>query len=241
MISAYITNLGKYNEGQLCGEYLKFPAEKEDVQALLARIGVDGVLYEEVFITDYETDIDGLCKYMGEYESVDELNYLAALIKDMDAWDIEKFEASIAHGEHTSSVKDLINLTQNLDCYHYYPDISDEEDLGRYFIEELSALEIPEQIEPYFDYESYGRELYNDSNGIFIKGGGYIESDHSDFIEHYSGRDDLPDEHKIFVYPPPEKSIQKTLAAYKEMISDTAKDVTAQSLAIGNRPIHESR
>jgi len=60
MIDVYITNLGKYNEGVLCGEYLKLPAEKSDVQALLARIGVDGIIYEETFITDYETDIDGL-------------------------------------------------------------------------------------------------------------------------------------------------------------------------------------
>ena len=41
MIKAYITNLGKYVEGELCGEYLTLPAEKSDVQALLARIGVD--------------------------------------------------------------------------------------------------------------------------------------------------------------------------------------------------------
>jgi len=73
-----VTNLGKYNEGELCGEYLKLPATREDVQSLLARVGVDGVLYEELFITDFETDIDGLVDCLGEYESIDELNYLAA-------------------------------------------------------------------------------------------------------------------------------------------------------------------
>ena len=53
MIEAFVTNLGKYSEGELSGEYLKLPATKEDVKALLSRIGVDGVLYEELFITDY--------------------------------------------------------------------------------------------------------------------------------------------------------------------------------------------
>ena len=64
MIEAYVTNLGKYNEGELAGEFLKLPATTEEVQALLSRIGVDGVMYEETFITDYETDIPGLydCK-----------------------------------------------------------------------------------------------------------------------------------------------------------------------------------
>ena len=59
MLEAFITNLGRYNEGYLDGAYLKLPAEKEDVQALLKKIHVDGVRYEEIFITDYETDVPG--------------------------------------------------------------------------------------------------------------------------------------------------------------------------------------
>ena len=45
LFEAYITNLGKYNEGELVGETLKFPTTTEEVQALLKRIGVDGVRY----------------------------------------------------------------------------------------------------------------------------------------------------------------------------------------------------
>ena len=51
VFEAYITNLGKYAEGQLVGETLKFPATTEEVQSLLKNIGVDGVRYEEFFIT----------------------------------------------------------------------------------------------------------------------------------------------------------------------------------------------
>lgn len=45
LFEAYITNLGKYNEGELVGETLKFPTTTEEVQGLLKRIGVDGVRY----------------------------------------------------------------------------------------------------------------------------------------------------------------------------------------------------
>lgn len=45
LFEAYITNLGKYNEGELVGEALKFPTTTEEVQGLLKRIGVDGVRY----------------------------------------------------------------------------------------------------------------------------------------------------------------------------------------------------
>ena len=57
ILEAYITNLGKYNEGQLVGETLKFPTTTEEVQALLKRIGVDGVRYEEIFITSFDSDV----------------------------------------------------------------------------------------------------------------------------------------------------------------------------------------
>ena len=49
LFEAYITNLGKYNEGELVGETLKFPTTTEEVQGLLKRIGVDGVRYRTVF------------------------------------------------------------------------------------------------------------------------------------------------------------------------------------------------
>lgn len=125
------TNLGKYAEGQLVGETLKFPTTTEEVQSLLKRIGVDGVRYEEIFITSFDSDVLGLHEHLGEYENIDELNYLAALLSEMDQSDLEKFEAVIDAGEYTGSVKDLITLTQNLDCFEFYSGIHSEEDLGR--------------------------------------------------------------------------------------------------------------
>ena len=49
-------------------------------------------------------------------------------------------------GEHTGSIQDLINLTENLDCYDVYPDIEDHDDLGRYYIDELGAMQVPDHL-----------------------------------------------------------------------------------------------
>ena len=35
---AYITNLGKYNEGELVGEWVKFPTTSEDLKKVFERI-----------------------------------------------------------------------------------------------------------------------------------------------------------------------------------------------------------
>ena len=84
MFEAYVTNLGLYPErGAGAGEYLKFPTTVEEVQTLFSRIGIDGKQYEEYFITDYDSDILGLTDHLGEYESLDELNYLAHLLEEM--------------------------------------------------------------------------------------------------------------------------------------------------------------
>lgn len=72
LFEAYITNLGKYNEGELVGETLKFPTTTEEVQALLKRIGVDGVRYEEFFITSFDGDVLGLYdNVVGKYAKAD--------------------------------------------------------------------------------------------------------------------------------------------------------------------------
>lgn len=217
MLEVYVTNLGRYNEGYLNGEFLRLPATTEEVQALLKRIHVDGIRYEAIFITDYKTDISGLRGCLDENESIDELNYLASLLDDMREWEAKKFAAAVEHGEYTGSVKNLINLAQNLDCFEFYSGIESEEDLGRYYIKEMCTMEVPEHLENYIDYEAYGRDMYLDENGIFVDGG-YIVNNGDKFIEHYSGRDDIPEEYRIFAYPQPEKSVCNTLKQYQKMI-----------------------
>ena len=69
LFEAYITNLGKYNEGELVGETLKFPTTTEEVQGLLKRIGVDGVRYEEFFITSFDGDVLGLYTTWGNMKT----------------------------------------------------------------------------------------------------------------------------------------------------------------------------
>ena len=215
IIEAYVTNLGKYNEGELASEPLKFPTTTEEVQALLKRIGVDNIQYEEIFIADYGGDLPELNACLGEYESIDELNHLACLLSELDKSDLEKFEAAVASGEHTSGVGDLINLVENLDCYDFYIGVSDDETLGRIYAEDMELINIPENLRDYFDYEAYGRDMRINEDGGFVKGGFFLPNG-SQFIEYYHGLEDIPDDHKVFAYP--QLSIREQMAAYKEVI-----------------------
>lgn len=218
LFEAYITNLGKYNEGELVGETLEFPTSPQEVQALLKHIGVDGIRYEEFFITSFDGDVLGLYDYLGEYENLDELNHLACLLSELDQGELEKFEAVLHTGAHTSSVADIINLTQNLDCFEFYPEIENEEDLGRYWAEDLP---IPKELKDYFDYEAYGRDI-SINEGSHMAPGGYVVQTSGDFREYYHGPQDIPAEHKVFSYP--QLSIREQMAAYKEVIDGSSKE-----------------
>ena len=194
----YITNLGKYNEGQLIGEWVKFPTNNEDLHAVLRRIGIDRH-YEEWFITDYDCDNKVLYEVFGEYESLSELNYLAHQILDMPE-SAELWESALEMGDDTGSVKDLINLTANLDCFDFLPDVNDHEDLGYYWIEESGCYDTGAMgnLSNYIDYERFGRDIAMDESGLFTEHG-YIRHTGDSFTEIYnSDIEDIPDEYRLF-------------------------------------------
>ena len=208
-----MTNLGKYNEGQLAYERVAFPTDTETVQAALKKIGIDGIRYEEIFIASYDGPMPQLHKHLGEYESIDELNHLACLLSELDKDELAAFEAVMDSGEYTGSVKDLINLSQNLDSYNFYSDIHTEEELGRMYIQELEAVPVPEHLIDYIDYEAYGRDVRINEDG-HLAPGGYVVGGGS-FVEHYHGIEDIPEEHRVFSMP--KVPIREQMAAYQEM------------------------
>ena len=202
---AFVTNLGKYNEGELIGEWVKFPTTEEEMQKVFERIGIGskdefGHVYEEWFITDYECPIYGVQKLLGEYESLDKLNYLASRIDEMDKWDQEKFVAIMEAGcDEVSDIDDLINLTYNLDCYDFLPDVTDEEDLGRYYIEEAGIYDTKAMgnLANYIDFERFGRDVAMDEGGRFTDDG-YIRNTGDGWTRMFDGSlDDIPDEYRL--------------------------------------------
>ena len=213
--AAFITNLGKYNEGELVGEWVKFPTTAEELKEVFKRIGIGqkddfGQPYEEWFITDYDCYVDGLYSKLGEYENLDELNYLASKLDEMRESEYAQFQAGMEMGDHCGSLQEIINLTENLDCYEVYPDIHDYDDLGRYYIEELDVMQVPEHLQNYIDYEAYGRDVALEENGTFTDQG-YVRDTGDSFHEYYDGeRGSIPDEYRVMTFqddlPEEEKS-----------------------------------
>lgn len=171
---AYITNLGKYNEGELVGEYVEFPIDEDDFEEKLKEIGIGstdefGQPYEEWFVTDYETNT-GIS--LGEYVSYDELNKIGEMIENINDQHLaETFQNAIeALGDY--DIESIAEAVIDGDII-FYDGITTDSDLGYELIEKIYGDDIPKDlIESYFDFEALGRDLR---------------------IEYYAEDDDMPE------------------------------------------------
>lgn len=167
-LKGFITNLGKYNEGELVGEWVTFPIDEEEKNELFKRIGLnhldnDGnkiiTGYEEYFFTDW--DCDWMYK---EYISIEQANEWGEIL---EKWDKETFLAAVAYDGFESVIE--------TDCADWLlnPYIENDYDLGYYYAIEVGCIDFSgqEELENYFDFESYGRDMRINSNGNFTKYG----------------------------------------------------------------------
>ena len=173
MFRVFITNLGKYNEGELVGKWLDLPCE--DIESELASIGVsdepdeNGNYYEEYFITDFENDYN---YKVGEYDSLDELNEIAEELENLDDYDREVVNTFIENG---SDIEEALDGLRDGD-YMVFSNCSDMTDVAYQYIEETGLLnDIPEGLRNYFDYEAYGRDMSFEGTFIFTDNGNCIE------------------------------------------------------------------
>lgn len=87
MLKGFITNLGKYNEGQLVGKWIEFPITEEELEEVFNEIGIDD-FYEEYFFTDWETDWDiPVYEEFGGSPDLDEVNDITNEMYDIEHYD----------------------------------------------------------------------------------------------------------------------------------------------------------
>ena len=206
--SILIDSRSHFETGQPGGVWLPMPTTAEQLHKAMNRIGITAENSQNFFINGFaNTEQQPFDVPLSVIQSagIDELNYFGKLLEMQRDEDRDKFAAAITLGEYAGSVKDLINLAQNLDCYWIYPTIQDEEAYGHYLIDELDELELPEAAKNYFMYEEYGRDAVKNDGGIFTAQG-YIYNNKNTFSEWYNGHEnDIPKEYRVMSFPQPER------------------------------------
>lgn len=150
----YIANLGKYNEGELVGEWFTPPIDFDNVKEV---IGLNDE-YEEYAIHDYELPFS-----IDEYTPIDEVNRICGKIEELEGTPIFD-ELKDILGMWFSDIEELVEHMEDIICYS---DCDDMEDVARYYVEETGSLgEIPSNLQNYIDYQALGRDM--DLEGNFL-------------------------------------------------------------------------
>ena len=100
-IQIFLTNLEKYVQGCLVGEWVKLPVPEDKLEAVFRRIGINERYGNGYFITDYESLFPNL--YISEYASIAELNEFAERVEELADFDYEKL-AAVLESESSMSI-----------------------------------------------------------------------------------------------------------------------------------------
>lgn len=222
--SVLIDSRSHFETGEPGGVWLPLPATVEQFHAALERMGIAADSPQDIVIGGFanteQYPLDVPLSVIQD-STMNELNYFGTLLEMQSDDEREKFIMVVMLGQHVGSIKDLINLTQNLDGYQIYPAIHSEADYGHYLIDERKELELPEEAKKYFQYGEYGRDAVQSEKGQFTEQG-YICGNGNPFSERYNGQEtDIPEEYRMMMRSPkhlkPEKIEQDETTPRQEV------------------------
>ena len=176
IVKGYITNLGKYNEGDLAYKLVSFPIDEDELNEALKSIGckyvdengvVHNEFYEEFFFSDWECEIPF---EFGEFPNISEINDIAERVEALEAY--EQDILKVIMEEHTSDVDEALRIVEDND-YRTWDSCDNMADVAEQMVDEYGYLnDVPENLRCYIDYEKYGRDLAIE--GTFLEGDGYF-------------------------------------------------------------------
>ncbi len=212
-ISVYIENAQNPGIG---GFTIPLPTTAEALAPWFAAIGVDGKNPQDIAIKDVRSPIDELDNALHESDiSLEELNYFAAKISALDAYEMETFLAARDSGRIGGEVEQTINFLDNIHCYELMP-IFGNEDYGDFLLEtakdnmahiierlneskdedERAFADYVQSLEEHVDARAYGMDVAEKANGVFTRHGYLAECGKSKEI--YRGPQDIPKEYRLF-------------------------------------------
>ena len=169
----FLTNLGRYVEGCLVGEWVKLPVAEDQLEAVLRRIGINE-RYQEFFISDYESLFPNL--YISEYASISELNEFAERVEELADYDYDKL-AAVLESESSMSIAEILEIIDHLDEFDLLTEVHDDEALGEYYAEICCTFAaVPDHLKYYIDMDRYGRDLRLELNCCFTSYGVVIDN-----------------------------------------------------------------
>jgi hypothetical protein len=215
-IKVYIENA---RDSSIGGFTIPLPTTKKTLAPWLAAIEVDANDPGSIAVQDVISEViplkTGLAIELTVHTQFNELNYLAAKVGKLSAFQKELYIAALEAGNHSENAKDLINLAENIDRFDLQPAFN-EAQYGEFQLqmykdntsgvferleksdnmEERELAQYILKLEAYADAKAFGRGEAKEENGVFTKHGYIVER--GEFEEVYHGVEDILREYRLF-------------------------------------------
>ena len=127
-----------------------------------------------ICITDVQSSVPNLKRYIHEHDSLEQLNILGARIEKMSDRDEVIFSGALDM-EAVNGLDDVVRIENSLGNYELFPDVKTPKELGVYLVES-GDVEIPESAWPYLDYERVAAEYESNNAGVYTNLGYVVKT-----------------------------------------------------------------
>ena len=207
--SIMIGNRSRFEAGDPSGYWLDMPATKEQLHEAMRNVGITADNPQDFSIRGYSDDPEkhiALPYEMVCAADVDELNFLAARLEQLDPAEVGKLNAALQQKNGLANIGQVIDFTYNVDFYVHIPEVHNYHDLGDYYLNQSGMVQMPEEWKGGIDLSTFGRNAAAQEKGAFTEYGYIVESG-DEWERQFEGRE-VPEEYRIMSYPQPERGEQ---------------------------------
>ena len=207
--SIMIGNRSRFEAGDPSGYWLDMPATKEQLHEAMRNVGITADNPQDFSIRGYSDDPEkhiALPYEMVCAADVDELNFLAARLEQLDPAEVGKLNAALQQKNGLANIGQVIDFTYNVDFYVHIPEVHTYRDLGDYYLNQSGMVQMPEEWKGGIDLSTFGRNAAAQEKGAFTEYGYIVESG-DEWERQFEGRE-VPEEYRIMSYPQPERGEQ---------------------------------
>ena len=200
--SIMIGNRSRFEAGDPSGYWLDMPATKEQLHEAMRNVGITADNPQDFSIRGYSDDPEkhiALPYEMVCAADVDELNFLAARLEQLDPAEVGKLNAALQQKNGLANIGQVIDFTYNVDFYVHIPEVHTYRDLGDYYLYQSGMVQMPEEWKGGIDLTTFGRNAAAQEKGAFTEYGYIVESG-DEWERQFEGRE-VPEEYRIMSYP----------------------------------------
>lgn len=172
-------------------EYICLPDDDLSITKAVARLNAPNVESCQCDITEMSADISDIKDVLNgilDSENLYAVNRAAFYINDENI-DLKKLKALVEYAGKEDSYT-LCALARGIEQFTFIEDIGDDEDIGRYYVENYDNYRVNPDLDDFIKFDEFGDWMKGQTDGVYVSNG-YVSMNNNyttldDVLEQYS-------------------------------------------------------